>query len=195
MMMSWCLMSSDVIWHIRDKLWPMPKHGSIKATYVRCMRVLAVTCHLHFWQNDRDFLRATVVTRGWNGYRNKSQHRKSTLEKKILPPFQQGFEPATFQSRVRRSNHMLFLFWSGFCMAESCARRLSLFLACKPVPGLCACARTGRRCASVVAIRSLSLFTNWADRSSQISSLDSWCATRVNKTLDVVHGYALLVML
>ena len=66
---------------------------------------LAVTCHLHFWQNDRDFLRATVVTRGWNRYRNKSQHRKSTLEKKILPPFQQGFEPATFQSRVRCSNH------------------------------------------------------------------------------------------
>ena len=24
-----CLMSSDVSWHIRDKLWPMPKHGSI----------------------------------------------------------------------------------------------------------------------------------------------------------------------
>ena len=66
---------------------------------------LAVTCHLHFWQNDRDLLRATVVTRGWNGYRNKSQHRKSTPEKKILPPFQQGFEPATFQSRVRCSNH------------------------------------------------------------------------------------------
>ena len=30
MMMSWCLMSSDVSWHIRDKsVWPMPKHGSI----------------------------------------------------------------------------------------------------------------------------------------------------------------------
>ena len=100
-LLSWCLMSSDVIWHIRDKLWPMPKHGSIRKVYV----CLAVTCHLHFWQNDRDFLRATVVTRGWNGYRNKSQHRKLTLEKKILPPFQQGFEPATFQSRVRRSNH------------------------------------------------------------------------------------------
>ena len=28
-LLSWCLMSSDVIWHIRDKLWPMPKHGSI----------------------------------------------------------------------------------------------------------------------------------------------------------------------
>ena len=47
---------------------------------------LAVTCHLHFWQNDRDLLRSTSVTRWWNGYRNKSQHRKLTLEKKIPPP-------------------------------------------------------------------------------------------------------------
>ena len=39
---------------------------------------LAVTCHLHFWQNDRDFLRATVVTRGWNGYRNKSQRLRTS---------------------------------------------------------------------------------------------------------------------
>ena len=85
---------------------------------------LAVTCHLHFWQNDRDFLRATVVTRGWNGHRNKSQHRKSTLEKKILPPFQQGFEPATFQSRVRCSNHWAipakqFVDWSLIYKARS----------------------------------------------------------------------------
>ena len=93
---------------------------------------LAVTCHLHFWQNDRDFLRATVVTRGWNGYRKKSQHRKSTLEKKILPPFQQGFEPATFQSRVRRSNH-----WAipAPCMCEVYAiidipRKLSKAVRC-----------------------------------------------------------------
>ena len=68
---------------------------------------LAVTCHLHFWQNDRDLLCATVVTKGGGGnrYRNKSQHRKSTLEKKILLPFLQGFEPATFQSWIQRSNH------------------------------------------------------------------------------------------
>ena len=66
---------------------------------------LAVTCHLHFWQNDLGLLHATVVTQGWNGYRNKSQHRKLTLEKKILPPLQQGFEPVTFRSRVRHSNH------------------------------------------------------------------------------------------
>ena len=69
---------------------------SCKATYVRCMGVLAVTCHLHFWQNDRDLLRATLVTRGWDGYRNKSQRRKLTLEKKILPPLLQGLEPGPF---------------------------------------------------------------------------------------------------
>ena len=63
---------------------------------------LAVTCRLHFRLNDRDLLRATAVTRGWIGYRNKSLHRKLTLEKKILPPLLQGFEPATFQSGVRR---------------------------------------------------------------------------------------------
>ena len=62
---------------------------------------LAVTCHLHFWQNDRDLLHATAVTRGWNGYRNKSQHRKSTLEKKILPPLLQRFELGTFPTQAR----------------------------------------------------------------------------------------------
>ena len=86
-----------------------------------------------------------------------------------------------------------FSFWSGFCMAESWARRLSLCLACKPFPGLCACTRTCRWCASVVVMRPLSLFTNRADRCSQINSLESWCTTHISKMLDVVHRYALLV--
>ena len=51
---------------------------------------LAVTGHLHFWQNDQDLLCATAVTRGWNGYRNDSQHRKLTLEKKSLALLRQG---------------------------------------------------------------------------------------------------------
>ena len=50
-------------------------------------------------------LRATAVTQGWNGYWNKSQHRKLTLEKKILPPLQQGLKPTTFQSWVWHCNH------------------------------------------------------------------------------------------
>ena len=45
---------------------------------------LAVTCHLHFWQNDQYLLHAIAVAQGWNRYPNMSQHRKFTLKKKIL---------------------------------------------------------------------------------------------------------------
>ena len=75
-------------------------------SYIRRVHAcVAITSHLRFWQNDLDLLRATAVTRGWYGYRNKNQHRKLTLEKKIIPPFLPGLEPGTFRSRVRRSNH------------------------------------------------------------------------------------------
>ena len=42
---------------------------------------LALTCHLHFWQNDWVLVHAIAVTQGWNGYWNKSQHRKLTIKK------------------------------------------------------------------------------------------------------------------
>ena len=57
---------------------------------------LAVTCHLHFWQNDRDILRATAVTQGWNGYRNKSKEQKLTLEKKFLQRSCRDSNPGPF---------------------------------------------------------------------------------------------------
>ena len=41
---------------------------------------LAVTCHRHFWQIDRDLLRATAVTRGWNGYRYESAQKVDSGE-------------------------------------------------------------------------------------------------------------------
>ena len=44
-----------------------------------------IICHLHFWQNDKDLLLATAVTRGWKWYQNQTQHRKVTLDKKIHP--------------------------------------------------------------------------------------------------------------
>ena len=53
----------------------------------------------------RIFLRATAVTQEWNSFRNNSQHRKLSLEKKILLPLLQGFEPVTFQSWVQHCNH------------------------------------------------------------------------------------------
>ena len=73
--------------------------------YCAILHSLEQTHCVFMWFYMRDLLRATAVTRGWNGYRNKSQHRKLTLEKKILPPLLQGFKLATFRSRVRRSNH------------------------------------------------------------------------------------------
>ena len=36
----------------------------------------------------------TAVTWRWNGYRNKSQHRKLTLKKKIIPPILSITSPA-----------------------------------------------------------------------------------------------------
>ena len=66
---------------------------------------LAVTCHLHVWQDDRDLFLATAGTQGRNGHRSKSQHKQLTLEKKFLPLLLPGLEPAIFQSRGRRSNH------------------------------------------------------------------------------------------
>ena len=66
---------------------------------------LAVTCHLHVWQNDWDCFCATAVTHGWNGYQNKCQHRKLTMEKIIFPLLPRRLKPRTFQSRVQCSNH------------------------------------------------------------------------------------------
>ena len=77
---------------------------TIFATDIRRVHVsLAVTCHLHFWQNGQDLSRAAAITRGWNDYRNKGQHRMLTKEKIILPPLLTGLEPATSRTRVRRS--------------------------------------------------------------------------------------------
>ena len=48
---------------------PVYSVTSFKATYIRCIHVcLAVTHHMHFWQNGRDLLHAAVVTRQWNRY-------------------------------------------------------------------------------------------------------------------------------
>ena len=62
----------------------------------RVQMCLAVTGHLHFGQNDRVLLHATI--QGWNRYQNKSQHRKLTMENKILLQLLPGLEPKTFQS-------------------------------------------------------------------------------------------------
>ena len=61
-----------------------------KAIIRRLHEYVALTCHLHFWQNDRDLLLATAVTRGWKSYRDQSQHRILTPEKRNVPLFLPG---------------------------------------------------------------------------------------------------------
>jgi len=63
---------------------------------------LAVTCHLHFWQNDRDhFCSAVVMLSKWVEWIPKiSQHRKLTLEEKNPPLLLPGLRPVTFQPQV-----------------------------------------------------------------------------------------------
>ena len=101
----WCHMKLLPSWRVLCTPYNHAPCHFMQSHIRKMYACLVVTCHLHFWQNDWGLLHATAVTRGWNGYRNKRQHRKLTLEKKILPLLQQRFEPATFWSWVRRSNH------------------------------------------------------------------------------------------
>ena len=70
------------------------------ATKMILIAVPAYDSYLHFGQNDWGLLHAAEVTRGWNRYRSKSQHRKLTPEEKSLRPLLPWFEPETFQLRV-----------------------------------------------------------------------------------------------
>ena len=56
---------------IRSRNIPGQHHNQPHSDSVgpRVYACLGLTCHLHFWQNDRGLLRATAVTRRWNGHR------------------------------------------------------------------------------------------------------------------------------
>ena len=80
---------------------------SCKATDITVYACLAVTCHLHFWQNDQDLLCANAVKRGWNGYPWSSY--KSTLTDwcHLVQLSSQLFNQAVF-----------LLHSSGYCFIE-----------------------------------------------------------------------------
>ena len=64
----------------------------------------AVTCYLHFWQNDRNILHGTAVTPGWNRYRHKSTE-SWPWRRRFSHRSCQDSNPQPFPSRVRHSNH------------------------------------------------------------------------------------------
>ena len=75
----WKLLPS---WHISVyTIQPCTMSCYFTQSHICRMHVcLALTCHLHFWQNDWDFSCATVVTWGRNWCWNKSQRRNLTAE-------------------------------------------------------------------------------------------------------------------
>ena len=104
---------------------------------------LAVTCHLHFWQNDWGLLRATAVTQEWNGYRNKStknlpwrrkfSHR-SCMDLNPWPFNHRSGTLTTDQGCYRHSNHWAILLPQG-C---SCVQRYNAVV-CSLVKVTCMC--------------------------------------------------------
>ena len=72
------------------------------------MRCFGCIKQQHPWWEWQNLLCATVVTEGWNRYRNDSQHRRLTGEENVLPLLL-GIKPATFCSQVWHSITELFL--------------------------------------------------------------------------------------
>ena len=83
-------MSFDILGTSCDQCEARFNKSHIRKVYA----CLAVTCHCTFGRMTGIFT-CTCGNTGVETDTEISQHRKSTLEKKILPPFQQGFEPAT----------------------------------------------------------------------------------------------------
>ena len=70
--------------HVKPVQYSQPTPTSLGHV---CMHVWVLSCHLHFWQNDRGgLLLTTVVTRGWNGHRIKVKTESYLWRRNILPP-------------------------------------------------------------------------------------------------------------
>ena len=81
---------------------------------------LAVTCHLRFLAEWLGSFTCYCGNMGVERILNKSQHRKLTLEKKILPPFQQGLEPATYIHAIHTGHAACTLSPSVTYLIDAC---------------------------------------------------------------------------
>ena len=88
----WCHVSEAAVAWVHSPLCTPCKHAPVySVTLIRKEHVyLSVTCHLHFWQNDRDLLRAAAVTRWSNGYRKKGSAQKIDLGEENSPAVPAG---------------------------------------------------------------------------------------------------------
>ena len=73
--------TAAVLAHFMFTIQPCTSHHSMQNHISKVHACLAVTCHLHFWQNNWNLLHATVVTQEWNRYQNTSQQLKKKKKK------------------------------------------------------------------------------------------------------------------
>ena len=64
----WCHMKLLPSWHVLCTPYNHAPCHFMRSHKCKVHAYLTGTCHLHFWQNDRDLLHATAVTWGWNKY-------------------------------------------------------------------------------------------------------------------------------
>ena len=112
--------TSSAVWLLRDwcHVKPLPSQHVLCACTMPCHFMqshicrehvcLALTCHLHFWQNDGDLSCATVVPQEWNRYRTKSQRRK--LSQSLALYTLHAWLRITFTYDVDRC-HLWLKFW------------------------------------------------------------------------------------
>ena len=112
---------------------PGQRHSQPNLTFVgsRVYVCLDVTCRLHCRQNDRGLLRATAVTRGWNGHQIRVSTQSSLRRRKFSRRF------------CRDSNSQPFDHESGAVPTTSCPgshkarisgsrRRMQIYILTKP---------------------------------------------------------------
>ena len=113
--LAWLVLHETASISARSVYTIQPCTMSLHAKHIRKVHAcLAVTFHLRFWQNDRGLLRATAVTRGWNGYRNK----KYIYWSMISEWRQQSKSAGLWQYQTFR--HGPILYWTASCAL--CAR-------------------------------------------------------------------------
>ena len=102
---SWCQVKLLPPWRTFSVYHRLPPCTSLQCHFMQShiLRVhvcSAVTCHLHFWQNDREYFHSTAVTQGWNGYQNKSQLRMDPSTAQPLSRFYRKVSQAAAGKRA-----------------------------------------------------------------------------------------------
>ena len=75
----------------------------------RVYACLGVTCHLNFWKDEQGLLRATAVTRGWNGHRIRVSTQSKVWRRKFSRSSRGDSNPQPFVHESKLSLYFKFV--------------------------------------------------------------------------------------